>query len=138
MTLFSKKKKIIPEMTRGEALSCKPIKNNGVNETRTENGLIILSYPLRLKPLFADIAKKFGMWKDGSPPIKRLELDEMGTLVWNMIDGKNSVRKIAAAFTEKYKVLPREAEVATASFLRDLGKRGLIAFSSEQHGPKQF
>lgn len=63
---------------------------------------------------------------------KRLELDEMGTLVWEMIDGKNSVKKIAAGFAKKYQVLPREAEVATASFLRDLGKRGLIAFSMER------
>lgn len=129
MKLFSKKKQIIvPEMTRGEAMACKPVKNRDIDETRMENGQIMLSYPLRLKPLFADVAKRFGMWKDGSPPIKRLELDEMGTLVWDMIDGKNSVRKIAEKFAAKYQVLPREAEVATASFLRDLGKRGLIAF----------
>ncbi|WP_319779731.1 PqqD family protein [Maridesulfovibrio sp.] len=100
-----------------------------------ENGLLRLSYPLRLKPLFADVAKRFGMWKDGNQPIKRLELDEMGTLVWDMIDGKNSVRKIASGFAKKYQVLPREAEVATASFLRDLGKRGLIAFSSPKSKP---
>ncbi|WP_415718091.1 PqqD family protein [Maridesulfovibrio sp.] len=132
MKLFSKKRQVIPEMTRGEAMACKPVKNRDIDETRMENGLVMLSYPLRLKPLFADVAKRFGMWKDGAPPIKRLELDEMGTLVWNMIDGKNSVRMIAERFALKYKVLPREAEVATASFLRDLGKRGLIAFSGKQ------
>jgi len=133
MKLFSKKKKIIPEMTRGDAMACKPLKNRDVDETRSDNGLIQLSYPLRLKPLFADVAKRFGMWKDGSPPIKRLELDEMGTLVWEMINGRNSVKKIAAKFAETYQVLPREAEVATASFLKDLGKRGLIAFSMENN-----
>ncbi|WP_320007956.1 PqqD family protein [Maridesulfovibrio sp.] len=132
MKLFSKKRQVIPEMTRGEAMACKPVKNRDIDETRMENGLVMLSYPLRLKPLFADVAKRFGMWKDGAPPIKRLELDEMGTLVWDMIDGKNSVRMIAERFALKYKVLPREAEVATASFLRDLGKRGLIAFSGKQ------
>lgn len=131
MKLFNKQKPIIPEMTRGEALACKPLKNRNVTETRMDTGLIRLSYPLRLKPLFADVAKKFGMWKDGNQPIKRLELDEMGTLVWDMIDGKTSVRKIAAGFAKRYQVLPREAEVAAASFLRDLGKRGLIAFSNK-------
>ena len=137
MKLFSKKEKtIIPQMTRGEAMACTPLKNRDIKETRAENGLIMLSYPLRLKPLFADVAKRFGMWKDGSPPIKQLELDEMGTLVWDMIDGNNSVRTIAAGFAKKYQVLPREAEVATASFLRDLGKRGLIAFSSKNTGTK--
>lgn len=120
-------------MTRGEAMACKPLKNRDVDETRSNDGLIQLSYPLRLKPLFADVAKRFGMWKDGSPPIKRLELDEMGTLVWEMVDGRNSVKKIAAKFAETYQVLPREAEVATASFLKDLGKRGLVAFSMEDN-----
>lgn len=120
-------------MTRGEAMACKPLKNQDVDETRSDDGLIQLSYPLRLKPLFADVAKRFGMWKDGSPPIKRLELDEMGTLVWEMVDGRNSVKKIAAKFAETYQVLPREAEVATASFLKDLGKRGLVAFSMEDN-----
>ncbi|WP_419784681.1 PqqD family protein [Maridesulfovibrio sp.] len=115
-------------------MSCKPVKNRDIDETRMDSGLLMLSYPLRLKPLFADVAKRFGMWKDGSPPIKRLELDEMGTLVWDMIDGKNSVRKIAEEFAAKYQVLPREAEVATASFLRDLGKRGLIAFRGKHSG----
>ncbi len=137
MKLFSNNKGIvIPEMTRGEAMACKPLKNRDITENRKDDGLVMLSYPLRLKPLFADVAKKFGMWKDGNPPIKRLELDEMGTLVWDMIDGKNSVRKIAAGFAKKYQVLPREAEVATASFLRDLGKRGLIAFSNNKNGTK--
>ena len=75
-------------MTRGEAMACKPVKNRDITETRMDNGLVMLSYPLRLKPLFADVAKRFGMWKDGAPPLKRLELDEMGTLVWDMIDGK--------------------------------------------------
>ncbi|ACS79816.1 PqqD family protein [Maridesulfovibrio salexigens] len=136
MKLFSKKKQVVPEMTRGEAMACKPLKNRDITETRMDNGLVMLSYPLRLKPLFADVAKRFGMWKDGHAPIKKLELDEMGTLVWDMIDGRNSVRKIAAAFAQKYQVLPREAEVATASFLRDLGKRGLVAFSNESNGTK--
>ncbi|WP_304082855.1 PqqD family protein [Maridesulfovibrio ferrireducens] len=116
-------------MTRGEALACKPVKNLDIEETWTDHNKIILSYPLRLKPIFSDVAKKYGLWKEGRPPMKRLELDDMGTMVWGMIDGKNSVRKISAAFAEKYTVLPREAEVATASFLKDLGKRGLIAFS---------
>lgn len=74
-------------------MACKPLKNQDVSENRLENGLVQLSYPLQLKPLFADVAKRFGMWKDGSPPIKKLELDEMGTTVWDMIDGKNSVKK---------------------------------------------
>ncbi len=128
--MFGRKKiKPIPEMTRGEALACKPVKNLDIVETRTAQNKIVLAYPLRMKPIFADAAKKYGLWKGGRPPMKRLELDDMGSLVWDMIDGETSVKKIAASFAKKYNILPREAEVATAAFLKDLGKRGLIAFS---------
>lgn len=131
MKLFRKKKAPEPQISRVEALSCKPFKNPDVKEDSNSNGELLLTYPLQLKPLLADVAKKFGMWKDNHASLKRLELDEMGKFVWEKIDGKNTVRKISTEFAEKYKVLPREAEVATTSFLKDLGKRGLIAFAGE-------
>ncbi len=136
MGLFRKKKTALPEISRSEALACKPIRNQDVQEASSEEGKTLLTYPLQLKPLFADVAKRFGMWKDGHAPLKRLELDEMGSFVWEMIDGNTTVRKISTRFAEKYKILPREAEVATTSFLKDLGKRGLIAFTDNQAGKK--
>jgi len=46
MKLFSNNKGIvIPEMTRGEAMACKPLKNRDITENRKDDGLVMLSYP---------------------------------------------------------------------------------------------
>lgn len=129
MALFRKKKTSPPELSRSQALSYKPVKNMDVKEERNNTENLLLVYPLQLKPLLADVAKRFGMWKENHAPLKKLELDEMGKFVWERIDGNKSVKTIATEFATKYNVLQREAEVATASFLKDLGKRGLIAFT---------
>lgn len=131
MGLFLKKKQKVSTLSRSEALSYVPVKNNEVHiESETEEKLI-LSYPLQLKPLLADVAKRFGMWKDNNAPLKQLELDSLGKFVWNQINGKLNVREISSNFAKKYDVLPREAEIATTSFLKNLGKRGLIAFTEK-------
>lgn len=57
---------------------------------------------------------------------KKLQLDALGTEVWDLIDGRRSVRKIIQRFAETHRLHPREAEVSVTRFLRELGKRGLI------------
>ena len=74
-------------------------------------------------------------WRNGSSASRdllhrldqeRLQLDNLGTEVWKMIDGKRTVRDIVDAFAETHQLEGREAEMAVTQFLRDLGKRGLI------------
>jgi hypothetical protein len=50
----------------------------------------------------------------------------MGSAVWHMINGKNSVKKIVTLFAKKTGVTLPEAERSVTAFFRDLGKRGLI------------
>jgi hypothetical protein len=60
--------------------------------------------------------------------LKKLHLDEMGTAVWDLMDGRRSVRRVIQGFATKYQLHLKEAEVAVTRFLRELGKRGLIGF----------
>jgi hypothetical protein len=60
------------------------------------------------------------------PKTKKLQLDELGTAVWELIDGNQSVQQVIQRFAQKYQLPFREAAVAVTQFLRDLGKRGLI------------
>lgn len=102
-----------------------PLRNLEVTETPLDNGLVQLAYPLAIKPWFGRLAEKVGMW-DKRPMVKRIELDEMGTFVWEHIDGERSVRQIAVAFTEHYEVQPREAELSVTAFIKSIGQRGII------------
>ena len=56
----------------------------------------------------------------------RLQLDRLGTGVWDMLDGRRSLGRICAAFAEEHQLDPREAEIAVTQFVRELGRRGLV------------
>lgn len=117
-------------LTREQALACRPVKCPLVEEELSEE-LVRLCYPLSLKPWFAQIASRIGVW-DNSPRIKRLELDAMGTRAWRLMDGRRSVRQVIDAMAEAYGMQPREAELSVSAFIKDLGRRGLVALHEGQ------
>ena len=119
-----KKKHAVPKVTRTEAMNCIPVKNIGVQEARGEAGQVLLRYPVEMRPWIDRLIRLLG----GADSVrkKKLQLDELGTLVWNLLDGKRSVGQVVHEFATIQRLLPREAEVAVALFLRQLGKRGLI------------
>ncbi len=53
-------------------------------------------------------------------------LDEVGTLVWGLIDGQTRVRKIVEAVCSAYDVAPKEAEKDVCELLGELKAAGLI------------
>jgi hypothetical protein len=55
-------------------------------------------------------------------------LNEVGTTIWELIDGKNSVREIAEAICKTYEVIPEVAEKDAIDFLRSIEEAGLIRF----------
>jgi hypothetical protein len=125
MRVFRKKPKA-PTISRAEALNRIPVKNRQISEDRLETGEVVIHYPVTLRPLFAGLVKRFG-GEQAQTQIKKLQLDEMGTAVWDLVDGKRSVRQLVNAFAGKHQLEPREAEVAVTQFMRQLGRRGLIA-----------
>ncbi len=115
-------------LTRDRALELAPVKNRFIEETVTDGDFILLTYPTTVKPWFSGIAKRFGAW-DGKPLMKKLGLDEMGTFTWRLIDGKKTVNGIARDFAARYGLQKREAELSVSSFIRELGRRGLLGFT---------
>ena len=57
--------------------------------------------------------------------MKKIELDELGTEVWDLLDGRRSVRHLIKSFAGTHQLEPREAEVSVTQFIRELGRRGL-------------
>jgi hypothetical protein len=112
-------------ITRTQALEFKPVKNNEIKETRLETGEVLLAYPVVMRPWVENLMRRLGGTVAGQKT-KKLQLDELGTAVWELIDGKHSVQQVIQRFAKKYQLHSREAEVAVTRFLRDLGKRGLI------------
>ncbi len=113
------------DLSRAAALKCRPAKSLHITELRLETGEVLLEYPLTVRPWLAALAKRLG----GSRQIvqtKKLQLDAMGTAVWDLVDGKRSVRRIVRIFANTHRLDNKEAEVSVTSFIRELGQRGLL------------
>ena len=124
MRVFKKKPKR-PQISRVEALKCIPVISAEIVANRLESGEVVIRYPVTIRPFFASWVKRFG-GPDDYVQTKTLELDELGSSVWDLMDGKRSVRQLIQIFAETHQLQFREAEVAVTQFIRELGRRGLI------------
>jgi hypothetical protein len=58
-------------------------------------------------------------------------LNEIGSIIWQLIDGKKSVSEIAKAVCNAFEVTPQVAEKDTIDFLNTLEQAGLVSSSKE-------
>lgn len=124
MQLF-KKKKIQNSPTKAQSLRCVPYKSDEVKENRGPDGEILLTYPVKAKPIFSRVIRAMGGATDGVT-WRKLQLDSLGTSVWELLDGRRTVNAIILQFAKEHAVHPKEAEVSVTRFLYELGKRELI------------
>jgi hypothetical protein len=113
------------QITREEALKSTPVKSAEVKEERLETGEVLLTYPVTIRPWIGGLIRQF-VGDANRVQWKKLHLDELGTAVWDLVDGRCSVRRVIQGFSGKYQLHIKEAEVAVSRYLRELGKRGLI------------
>jgi hypothetical protein len=120
-----KKNSSAPQLTKSQALTLTPVKNMDAAEVILNSGIVVIHYPVTMRPWMAKWIQRF---KGSSPQMgsRKLQLDTLGTQVWKMIDGKRTVRDIVDTFARTHQLPRREAEMAVTQFLRDLGKRGLV------------
>jgi hypothetical protein len=121
----AKRRQKTPSISRQESLQCRPVVNTSVNVCESDSGLILLEYPLPLKPFFLSLFRRFQ--QSYEYPTKKLELDDMGSTVWKYIDGHTTVHTMIAHFADSYRITTEEAEQSITAFLVELGKRGIIA-----------
>lgn len=112
-------------MSRTKALEYTPVRSRQISEIRLDSGEVIIEYPLIVKPWIAAVAKRLGGLQE-QKQTKKLQLDVMGTSVWDLVDGERSVRMIIQIFAKTHRLENREAEISVTSFLRQLGQRGLL------------
>lgn len=110
--------------TRGEWLAMRPLRNPKLEwHEDKDNGHIVLTiqrvtnWKTRVLGLMVPI-----------PDEKTVVLDKIGTDVWKMLDGKNTVGQIAKALARSYQIEPREAELSLQQFFKELGRRGYVGF----------
>ncbi len=134
---FKKKQPVPPvnpaqeRLDRQQALSFIPIRNPEVEEEETADGTL-LRYTVEVKPWFQSVFK-FVSTRTSNIIVRRLQLDTLGSAVWQMVDGQQSVNEMVEQFRTTHQLGIREAELSVTAFLKDLGTRGLIAMKEDKN-----
>jgi len=100
-----------------------PVLNQLVTVERNAAGNAVLNLPRKRTSMVRLISRVFRL-----PPYKQIELDELGTCVVELCDGKNTVADIIRVFSERFRLNRRETEVSMLTYLKTLAKRGIVAF----------
>ncbi len=104
-------------------LSALPVRNPKLEWKRTVDGKIIVILKRRDDWLGKLVGSIFCV-----PRMKEVVLDEVGTMVWEMCDGKHTISRMTKRIAERYKLTEKEAEVSLITFLNRMAKRGMIFF----------
>ena len=117
-------KKFVPKISRHEILAAVPVRNSLVEWETNDHDEVVLRVPRRVDRVGRLLHRFFV-----APPFKQVVLDEVGSDVWNLCTGENSVDAIVKTLAKKYKLSRREVELSLASYLRTLAQRGLIGLT---------
>jgi hypothetical protein len=112
------------KFSKSDVLKARPVRNSLINWNKADNGTISLIVPQK-NSLWVRIVSTIFML----PKSRVVALDEVGSVVWTMCDGHNSIEGITKALCNKYKLTRKEAETSLLAYFRKLGKRGMIAFA---------
>ncbi|MCS7120566.1 MAG: PqqD family protein [Nitrososphaerota archaeon] len=129
--LLGRKKPKPAEIPRSEFLKMKPVRNPVLKFEKNKEGNTVIIIPLQRPEEGKSGGKKRRSILDSlAPPPKerRIELDSVGSIVWDLCDGEHTIEDIARYLNEKYKMLLSEAEVSLNTYFNQLSQKGLVGF----------
>ncbi len=115
--------------SRAQQLSAKPVRLVAAELQPIDSGGAKITVPLRPRRVHRLLLR----FPENAT--KTFELDSVGVYVWQICDGKTSVQSLIIKVSKHLKISPREAEVATMTFLQTLMKKGLIGLELRKPKP---
>lgn len=123
-----------PKVSRAQVLASCPQRASAID---WERGVVdedappvaLLKIPRRTGRFPDLVARWFKL-----PDHRKLELDEIGSDVWEMCDGSNSVETITKKIVSAYQLNRRQAETSVTAYLRMLAQRRLIVLKTGKSG----
>ncbi len=111
----------VPLLTRQQALQAIPIRNPALQWQENDDGVAVIVLPRR-----KDTTGKILAWAFSVPESRPVVLDEVGTFVWKLCDGRHSMAEIVSLLSKEYKLNKREVELSLNEFFKMLSKRGML------------
>jgi len=113
-------------LKRDDILKAIPLRNSTVKWEKNDEGEVSIVIP-QMDKLWVKIVTKIFM----VPGKRVVVLDEIGSYVWLQCDGEHTIRDIMNSLSGKYRLTRKESEVSLITYMRDLGKRGMLGFAIE-------
>ena len=104
-------------------LNSRPARNEALTWAETESGEARITVRRQENWKTRLLAKAFYI-----PEERNITLDEVGTQVWGMCDGRTSVGQMIEGLRERYKLDRKEAEVSLLAYLKTLGQKNFVGF----------
>lgn len=108
-------------------LASRPVRNEALEWDRDENGDVSITL-VRAKSWKINLLSRVFY----IPERRKLILDEVGSVVWEMCDGKTSVEAMIRRLSAQYKLNVKESEVSLLHYLKQLGQKRLVGFLVEK------
>jgi hypothetical protein len=129
--VFKRKKEESLSVPRSLFLKAKPVRNPALKwEKDRKTREIKIIVPLK-PPSQAQKQQKKGILDKLFPPEpgeRIINLDKVGSIVWELCDGEKTIGDIVNHLVEKYRIMPEEAELSLNAYFNQLSKRGLVGF----------
>jgi len=109
-------------------LKAKPVRNLRLEWTEDEKGVHV-----KIPPKKTLLSKFLPLTRE-----TRVLLDEQGSFIWNLCDGKNSIKTIAESLNKRYNMPISHAEAALDLYFIQLSKQGLVGFVLPESARKRY
>ena len=113
-------------------LNSRPARNEAVGWDKVESGEVQIKIVRQDTWKIRMMAKVFYIPKE-----RKITLDEVGSEVWLMCNGKTSVEQMIESLSTKYQLNRKEAEVSLLSYLKTLGQKRFVGFMLETQKASQ-
>ena len=90
-----------------------------------DTGKVVVEVPARKPPWFL-------AWLSYGTKSRKVRLDEVGSLAWNLLDGRRTVGEVATVLRERFSDRVEPAEERLGTLLRLLHRGGLVAYRGYQ------
>ena len=97
---------------------------------KEDAGRVVVEIPVPSRPWRAPFA-----WLSSKMSMKRVRLDEVGSLAWTLLDGRRTVGEVADALRERFGDRVEPAEERLGLLLRSLQRGGMIGYSGHDGTP---
>lgn len=112
-----------PKIGREAMFKSKPVRNDQLTWEENESGEIVVTLERGDSWKVRALSKLFWI-----PDQKTLVLDEIGSQVWSMCDGRTNVEAMIRKLSDTHKLNVKEAEISLLAYLKKLGQKGLVGF----------